>query len=94
MIYLKWLSNKKKKLKNDDNEFIYFFYKNLFNDLNDIKNSNFEYNLKRCQKKKKVLFNKRKRIWNNDKEEKDWRNKNILHFNQIFDKCLNINEVL
>ena len=52
---LKLIDRKKKKLKNDDDEFIHFFYKDLFNDLNNIKNLNSEYESKRRQKKKKVF---------------------------------------
>ena len=48
---LKLIDRKKKKLKNDNNKFIYFFYKNSLNDLNDIKDSNSEYKSKRRQKK-------------------------------------------
>ena len=44
---LKLINRKKKKLKNDDNEFIHFFYKDSLNDINDIKNLNFEYESKR-----------------------------------------------
>ena len=47
------IDRKKKKLKNDDDKFIYFFYKDSFSDLNDIKDSNFEYKSKRHQRKKK-----------------------------------------
>ena len=49
---------KKRKLKNDNDEFIHFFYKNSFNDLIDIKNSNSEYESKRRQKKKSLVNEK------------------------------------
>ena len=52
---LKLIDRKKKKLKNDDDEFIHFFYKDSFNDLNDIKDLDFKYESKRCQKRKKVF---------------------------------------
>ena len=48
---LKLIDRKKKKLKNDNDKFIHFLYKDSFNDLNDIKNSNSEYESKRRQKK-------------------------------------------
>ena len=38
---LKLIYRKKKKLKNNDDEFIYFSYKDSLNDLNNIKNLNF-----------------------------------------------------
>ena len=50
---LKLIDWKKKKLKNNDDKFIHFFYKDSFNDLYNIKNSNFKYELKRRQKRKK-----------------------------------------
>ena len=56
---LKLIDRKKKKLKNDDDEFIYFFYKDSFNDLNNIKNSNSEYESKHRQKKRKSFVNKK-----------------------------------
>ena len=49
---LKQIDKKKKKLKNDDDEFIHFFYKDSFNDLNDINNLNSKYTLKRFHKTK------------------------------------------
>ena len=54
-MYTLKLIDRKKKLKNNDDEFIHFFYKNLFNDLNDIKISNSEYKSKNRQKRKKVF---------------------------------------
>ena len=45
---LKLIDRKKKKLKNDDDKFKHFFYKDSLNDLNDIKDLNSEYELKRC----------------------------------------------
>ena len=53
--------SKEKKLKNDDDELIHFFYKDSFSDLNDIKNLNFEYESKRCQKRKKNLLSMKKK---------------------------------
>ena len=47
---LKQIDKKKKKLKNDNDKFIFFFYKNLFNDLNDINKLNSKYKLKRFHK--------------------------------------------
>ena len=49
---LKQIDKKKKKLKDDDDKFIHFFYKNSFNDLNDINESNLKYELKRFYKTK------------------------------------------
>ena len=66
---LKLIDRKKKKLKNDDDEFIHFFYKDSFNDLNDIKNSDFEYESKRRQRKKKSFLSmKEKKFEINTKE--------------------------
>ena len=50
---LKQIDKKKKKLKDDDNKFIHFSYKNSLNDLNDINDSNLKYKLKRFYKTKK-----------------------------------------
>ena len=59
---MKLIDRKKKKLKNDDDEFIHFFYKNSFNDLNDIKNSNFEHEAKRRQRRKESLSSMKKKV--------------------------------
>ena len=65
---LKLIDRKKKRLKNDDDEFIYFFYKNSFSDLNNIKNSDFEYKSKRCQKKSLVSEKRKVRDKYKEKE--------------------------
>ena len=58
---LKLIDRKKKKLKNDDNKFIYFFYKDSLDDLNNIKISSFKYKLKHFQKKKESLSSIKKK---------------------------------
>ena len=62
---LKLIDRKKKKLKNNDDEFIDFFYKALFNNLNDIENSDSEYESK-CRQRRKESFSsmKKKRVRN------------------------------
>ena len=45
--------SKKKELKNNDDEFIHFFYKDSLNNLHDIKDSDSEYESK-CRQKKNV----------------------------------------
>ena len=52
---LKQIDKKKKKLKDDDDKFIHFSYKDSLNDLNDINNSNLKYKLKHFHKMKKSL---------------------------------------
>ena len=60
---LKLIARKKKKLKNDDDKFIHFFYKDSLNDLNDIEDLNSEYGSKRRQKRKKKTFvNEKRRV--------------------------------
>ena len=59
---LKLIDRKKKKLKNNDNEFIHFFYKDSLNDLNDIKNLNSEYESKRHQRSKESLSSVKKKF--------------------------------
>ena len=49
---LKQIDKKKKKLKNNDDEFIHFFYKDSLNDLNDINELNLKYESKRFHKTK------------------------------------------
>ena len=68
---LKLIDRKKKKLKNDNDKFIHFFYKNSLNDLNDIKNSDSEYELKRRQRRKKSFSSEEKKF------EINTRKKNI-----------------
>ena len=67
---LKLINRKKKKLKNENNKFIHFLYKDSLNDLNNIKNSNSEYKLKcRQRKKRKSLVNKKRRVRDKYKEK-------------------------
>ena len=59
---MKLIDRKKKKLKNNDDEFIHFFYKDSFNDLNNFKDSDSKYELKRRRTKKKFFVNERKKV--------------------------------
>ena len=68
---LKLIDRKRKKLKNNDDEFIHFFYKDSLNDLNDIKNSNSEYESKRCQRRKKSLSSMKEKKFEIDIEKKN-----------------------
>ena len=59
------------KLKNNHDKFIHFFYKDSLNDLNEIKNSNFKYKLKRCQKRKKHLSSMKEEEFEINTEKKN-----------------------
>ena len=68
---LKLIDWKKKKLKNDDDKFIHFFYKNSLNDLNDIKDLNSKYDSKCCQRKKESLLSMKKEKFEINTKEKN-----------------------
>ena len=59
---LKLIDRKKKKLKNDNDEFIHFFYKDSFSDLNDIEDSNSKDESKRRQGRKRSLSSIKKKF--------------------------------
>ena len=66
---LKLIDRKKKKLKNDDDKFIYFFYKDSLNNLNDIEDSNSKYESKCRQKRKENFSSMKKKIRNKYRRE-------------------------
>ena len=67
---LKLIDRKKKKLKNDDDKFIHFFYKNSFSNVNNLKDLNFKYESKRRQRRKEDLSSMKKKEFEINTKEK------------------------
>ena len=68
---LKLIDRKKKKLKNDNNKFIHFSYKDSLNNLNDIKDLNLNMNRNVVKEEKKNLLSIKKEKFEINTKEKN-----------------------
>ena len=73
--------SKEKKVEERRWQIYISFYKNSFNDLNNIKNLNSKYKSKRCQKRKKSFLSMKKKVRNKYRKKECWKDKSIVHFN-------------